>query len=908
MATKLKNISKNKSVRIIAFILAMIMFASSGYFTSMFIKSEFVYNSFDGRPYLQTAAFRDALNMVENSAVYQGQMLLVDSVEEFEKTSYGAEIKNRYDELRRTAESNYDLLDKSGIGVYVTKNNKYRYRLIHNGVPYYFTYNGELITEDEFNSYTYIRSNEDGTFSNGESIVVPEVSESADSVQSLGFSKAPDTIGILAPTVEALPDESTTTVISAEDELNAVDMTYINRISNALDFIFNTNYNGYNLNYGEISKEAFLLSIDNDYREELLERYNDITLDRVGYYSLDKNPSIRYAVRFKDTGKVLTNSGVVATDNRQAVLQKLGGELIESFENGKYVSAKEKAKMSDSLLAQLYYELAEGWYYSPLTYLSTVDGVNVDWAYFSYNPEMSDGDVMTVSERLYNAHSSKITRSVGFALTAAIIFFIIACAIGIWLISAAGKTEEGEVKTCFCDKIPFEINLALALGIMALCAVGAYVLVVYELFPSGLGYAGMFEIRLAGILGTISSPVSAVLVAVFFAAPTALLMSVARNARSKTFTKYTLCRYIFIPVVWLFKKIVGFFKNLKYIFATDYSKDKSKKFKTVSALAATAFFVINTLLVFWGYVWGHEIGAIMMILAVILDVAALVYCVLIVASLDRIMHAVSDIRHGNTDAKINTERMPLFLKNFAGDITSLGDGLKEAVDSAVKDQRMKAELITNVSHDLKTPLTSIVSYVDLLKRCNVEGEDANKYISILDEKAHRMKKLIEDLVEASKASSGAMEVHKTRVDLCEFAVQAVGEHEDELKAKGIEVVLSMPQKTVNAMADPMKISRVVENLFSNIRKYAMEGTRVYADIGENDDFAVLTIKNISRNQLNVPAEELMQRFVRGDSSRTGEGSGLGLSIVKNLCELQGGRFSINVDGDLFKAVVELPKM
>ena len=903
MATKLKNINKSKSVRIIAFALAVIMFAFSGYFASMFIKSEFVYNSFDGRPYLQTAAFRDVLNRVEQAAIYEGDLMLIGSVEEFEKTSYGAGLKKSYDEMKRTAESSYDLLDKSGIGVYVTKNNKYRYRLIYNGVPYYFTYNGSLITEDEFNSYTYIRSNENGTFSNGESIVVPEAM-AGESDQSSDFSQSNDAVEIYAPTVDSVTGEVTT--FTFEDELNAVDMTYINKISNALDFIFNTNYNGYNLNYGEISKEAFLLSIENDYREELLERYNNITVDRGGYFVLDKNQSIRYAVKFRDTGKVLTNSGVTPTDNRQAIVHKLGGELIESFENGKYVPAKEKMPHSDGFLSQLYYELVEDFYVSTLTYLSSTDST-VEWAYFSYNPEKSDGDILVVSERLHNDHSSKITRSAGFALAASIVFFLIACAIGIWLISAAGKTEEGEVKTCFCDKIPFEINLVLALGVMVLCAVGAVALVVYELFPSNFSRAGTSEIRLAGILGTISSSASALLVAIFFAAPTALLMSVARNARAKTFTKYTLCRYIFMPVIWIFKKIAGFFKNLKYIFAADYSKGKTKKFKTVSALAVTAFFFINAILIFLGYAWGDEPGAIMIILAVIMDVAALFYCVLIIVSVDRIMHTVSDIRHGNTDPKINTERMPLFLKKFAEDITSIGDGLKEAVDSAVKDQRMKAELITNVSHDLKTPLTSIVSYVDLLKRCNVEGEDANKYISILDEKAHRMKKLIEDLVEASKASSGAMEVHPIRVDLCEFAVQAVGEHEDELKAQGIDVVLSLPQKTVHAMADPMKISRVVENLFSNIRKYAMEGTRVYADIRVNDEFAVLTFKNISRNPLNVPAEELMQRFVRGDSSRTGEGSGLGLSIVKNLCELQGGRFSISVDGDLFKAVVELPK-
>ncbi|MBR2867678.1 MAG: hypothetical protein IKB88_01260 [Clostridia bacterium] len=904
MDTKLKSISKKKWVRTIAFVLAVIMFAFSGYFTSMFIKNELIYNSFDGRPYLQTAAFRDAVNTVESVAIYEGQSMVVDSIDEFEKTVYGAEIKNRYDVMKETAESNYDLLDKSGIGVYVTKNNKYRYRLMHNGVPYYFTYDGSLITEDEFNSYTYIRSNENATFSNGESIVVPEPT-GADSVQSAGFVRAPEVTPVIAPVVELPEDE--TSVLYYENELNGVDMTYIHKISDALHFIFNTSYNGYNLNYGEISRDAFMLSIDNAYHEELLERYNESKLHSDGYFVLNRHQSVRYAVKFRNTGKVLTNNGVTATDNRQQILQKLGGELIESFENGKYIFAKEKMPRSDGFLAQLYYGIAEDFYYSSLTHLSTTDGA-VEWAYFSYNPAMSDGDVLTVSENLFDAHTSKakITRSVGFSLSAALIFFVLACATGIWLAASAGRDENGDVKICFYDKIPFEINLIFGLGIMALSAFGAVGLVVCEMFPSSLRNSGDFELHIAGILGTVSSLLSAILVAVFFTVPAVLTMSIARNVRAKTFTKHTLCRYIVMPVAWLFRKIKVFFNKLKFIFDTDYTKGKGKKFRVIACLSVALFFAINGILGCCAYAFGDGIGAFMLILAIIMDVAAVFICILAVVSLDRIMHTVSDIRHGDTDAKINTEHMPLFLKNFSDDIGSVGDGLRTAVDSAVRDQRMKAELITNVSHDLKTPLTSIVNYVDLLKRCNVEGEEANKYISILDEKAHRMKKLIEDLVEASKASSGAMEVHPIRVDLCEFALQTVGEHEDELKAQGIDIVLSLSEKNIYAMADPMKISRVVENLFSNIRKYALKGTRVYADVTASGEYAVMTIKNISRNALNVSADELMQRFVRGDSSRTGEGSGLGLSIAKNLCELQGGRFSVSVDGDLFKAVVELP--
>ncbi|MBO5858587.1 MAG: HAMP domain-containing histidine kinase [Clostridia bacterium] len=872
MATKLKSISKNKFARLIAFVLAFVMFAVSGCFSSIFIKSEFVYNTFDGRPYIQTAAFRSILNSLELTAIFDGENIVVESLEEYKKTSNALAMKRDYDHMKQTAESSFNLLDKSGIGVYVTQDNLYRYRLTHNGETYYFSYDGTLVSAEEFNSYTYVKSNEGTTNANGESVTEPE--------------SAPQ--------------------FTPENELDSVGDAYINKISSALHFIFYTSYNGYNINYGEVSKEAFLVSLDNSYLAELERRYNNEKTSAAGYYTLSRLNSIRYAVKFKNMENVLTNSGVVSTDNRQLIVQKLGGELVESFANGKYVSETKAPKRSESILAQLYYSLSDGALdlTSAMNYMSMDD---VEWAYFSYNPAMGDGDLAIISEGLYNTHTAKAIKSLGFSLSAALILFVLASAVCIWLIASAGKTEDDEVRLCFYDKVPFEINLLLGLGAMVLCVLGLYVLVFYELYPSSMVYADDFIIRLAGVIGAASTPTTALIVAIFFATPTIMTMSVARNVKTKSFRKHTLCRYIFMPAVWLFKKISGFFRKLKNIFKSDYSDKKLKNLEIAAVVTIILFFAIVTLLVFLGYAFGDEIGAVMIILAVLMMISAIFYCIILIDSFDRIMRAVSDIRHGVTDVKINTDHMPVFLKKFADDITSIGDGLKEAVYSAVKDQKMKAELITNVSHDLKTPLTSIVSYVDLLKRCNVEGEDANKYISILDEKAHRMKKLIEDLVEASKASSGAMEVHPVKVNLCEFAAQAVGEHEDELKAVGTEIVLTLPQGTVNAMADPMKISRVVENLFSNIRKYAMKGTRVYADISENDEYAVLTIKNISRNPLNVPAEELMQRFVRGDSSRSGEGSGLGLSIVKNLCELQGGRFSINVDGDLFKAVVELPK-
>ena len=288
----------------------------------------------------------------------------------------------------------------------------------------------------------------------------------------------------------------------------------------------------------------------------------------------------------------------------------------------------------------------------------------------------------------------------------------------------------------------------------------------------------------------------------------------------------------------------------------------------------------------------------------LIELLAVLY---IAVSLRTLQKGGEKLARGDFSSPIDTRYLLWDFKRYGQELNDVQGGLEQAVQEQMKAEHLKTELITNVSHDIKTPLTSIVNYVDLLKRCNVEDEDAKKYISILDEKSQKMKKLIEDLVEASKASSGAVELHPTKIDLCEFAAQAVGEHEDELKEKNIEIVLNFHAQPVMIIADAQKTSRIVENLFSNLRKYALEGTRVYIDVNGGDNFGTLIFRNISKFPLNIAPEELTQRFVRGDASRSGEGSGLGLSIANDLCELQGGKFNIAIDGDLFKVSIAMPK-
>jgi len=272
---------------------------------------------------------------------------------------------------------------------------------------------------------------------------------------------------------------------------------------------------------------------------------------------------------------------------------------------------------------------------------------------------------------------------------------------------------------------------------------------------------------------------------------------------------------------------------------------------------------------------------------------------------------VEKIRDGALSGKIDIEQLHGEEKSLAEAINNIGEGLLHAVDDSTKNERMKADLITNVSHDIKTPLTSIINYVNLMKREHIEDARINAYLDVLDQKSQRLKTLIEDLVEASKASSGNVKLEFTDIDLVQMAFQTNGEFEEKLDARHLQLIINAPREPLMIRADGRRLWRVLENLYNNVCKYAMEGSRVYVDLARvpgNPETgtagqAVFTIKNISANPLNIRADELTERFVRGDVARTTEGSGLGLSIAKDLTELQNGQFSLYIDGDLFKAQV-----
>ena len=275
---------------------------------------------------------------------------------------------------------------------------------------------------------------------------------------------------------------------------------------------------------------------------------------------------------------------------------------------------------------------------------------------------------------------------------------------------------------------------------------------------------------------------------------------------------------------------------------------------------------------------------------------------------EKIKNALKDIYEGKNDVKLNEEELTGVLKEMSVYVNDIASGFSNAIQESLKSERLKTELITNVSHDIKTPLTSIINYVDLLKKENIQDEKVKEYIKILDQKSQRLKKLTEDLVEASKVSSGNVKLNIESIDIKELFNQTIGEFKDRFEQKDLKIEVQMPSEDIKIKADSRYLYRIIENLFSNITKYALDSSRVYIDVVENNKYINISIKNISKDKLNISADELMQRFVRGDKSRYTEGSGLGLSIAKSLTELQGGKFDIIIDGDLFKVEIDWPEI
>ena len=363
------------------------------------------------------------------------------------------------------------------------------------------------------------------------------------------------------------------------------------------------------------------------------------------------------------------------------------------------------------------------------------------------------------------------------------------------------------------------------------------------------------------------------------------ILSVARQIKGGSFFRNTL-------LSTLIRQISSFFTG-----AT---------FRGWMMLIMITYGMINCILVFLMCMFWYSQWMLLFLVGLLAFNAFCIYLFLrSLRSLSRIMISARETSQGNLQHPLDLATISPSFLNFAEDIANIQDGLKNAVEEAIKGERMKTDLITNVSHDLKTPLTSIITYVDLLKQEKLENKTAEKYVGVLYEKSYRLKQLIEDLIEVSKVSSGNVTVEKIRVDYRQLMMQALGEMEEKIADAGLEVKISCPEP-VFIDADGRHMWRILENLISNAVKYAMANSRLYIDIFSTEERGILVMKNISAAPIDFDATRLTERFVRGDASRTTEGSGLGLSITRSLTEVQGGAFGVEMDGDLFKVIVNMP--
>lgn len=524
---------------------------------------------------------------------------------------------------------------------------------------------------------------------------------------------------------------------------------------------------------------------------------------------------------------------------------------------------------------------------------------NTKQAYFQIDMSKANDDYYSKIQENFDKVNHNPMKN--FAVSVACIILLLLLLV--WNCVLAGR-KGSEYKTSKIDKVPNDLHFLVSGGLVA----GGFFLLVNSLyfyakslFSESDIYSTLADMVAVVINSNMFMPLVCALAFAIFLVMSEWLTSVARQVKTHSgFFKNTLVYMLIKCLVWLFKTVVE--KPVKKGIA--FLKYRPDVFKKQLMAYLIGYGVVNLLLMF--FVWFCDEGGVRWLLCLVwfgLNVASLVFIVKYVMDLDEIIKAFNERR----PPRVNYQKLPQSLKMLVDAQKYTAEELNRAVDKAVRDERMRSELITNVSHDLKTPLTSIITYVDLLKHCEIQDEKAQEYIGVLDEKGGRLKRLIDDLVEASKITSGVVKLNLVQLDLGELATQAVVEHQQEFADNGLELIFKGDKKSLSAIADGQKTYRVIENLLSNARKYSAKGSRVYADVYEQNNTAVFEIKNVSAQQLDISADELKERFVRGDKSRNEEGNGLGLSIADNLCRAMHGRMEIHIDGDLFKVKVVLPR-
>lgn len=479
-------------------------------------------------------------------------------------------------------------------------------------------------------------------------------------------------------------------------------------------------------------------------------------------------------------------------------------------------------------------------------------------------PKQTPGEELT----LLRTSVGTLLRYQNAYLPVGIITAVLCLALFVFLMASMGKKPDG-VKLRGIHRVPLDLFLAAALAAVAVPAN----------FYSGINL-------LYNPLWVCMMPVTLMALWIGFVVLLTLCTISARLRAGKWWRNsiiYIVCRFVY-------RAVRGFVRALPIAWK--------------GILVYAVVVLVNAL----GMILAFGAGSFFVfLLTLVLDAVGLYFVIHTVRQLKTLQTAAQKLAAGDLTYTVDTEKMYPVLKEHGDDLNAVSVGMSRAVNERMKSERFKTELITNVSHDLKTPLTSIVSYVDLLKKEPIESEQAQEYIEVLDRQSQKLKKLTTDLVDASKASSGALPVNLEKIDLGELLRQSAGEYTEKFATAAITPVLNVPEAETYVTADGRLLWRVLDNLLGNAVKYAQSGTRLYLELTPGETETVLTLKNISREPLNIPAEELMERFVRGDGSRHTDGSGLGLSIANSLMELMGGKLTLTLDGDLFKAALVFPQ-
>lgn len=488
--------------------------------------------------------------------------------------------------------------------------------------------------------------------------------------------------------------------------------------------------------------------------------------------------------------------------------------------------------------------------------------------YASVRETLSDNGVdlmlmqSSVLDMLYRTHAAVlIVTIICGVLALALVIFYWAC------VGMKGRQEAVFV----LHKVPFILYEGVLATIWGL-ALGAYI---------SAGYVGFQEMS-SGYIGWLIAAAAVLALALMITTIWAVGEFIAR-VRDGIFWKYSLAGMLFHPVKTLCRHIVKAVGMIPRI-----------------SLAYIGISVLQTIVIICFS--GYETAALFS-LFVLYKIVEVILLVMVVLQVHRVRQGASRMAQGDLDYEIETQHLLPTLQEHAADLNQIREGANLAAQQRMKSERFKTELITNVSHDLKTPLTSVINYIDLLQKEDVTPEKQAEYLKVLERQAHRLKKLMQDLLDASKAASGAVELDLQELDLQVLMVQAVGEYQEKMEQRGLDLMISQPEESVLVKADSRQLWRVFDNVLNNICKYALPNTRVYIDETKTAQGYQVTFRNISSAPLNISSDELMERFVRGDSSRHTEGSGLGLSIAKNLMELMGGHFEIQIDGDLFKVIL-----